>query len=115
MEVYTVILIRFEDVVLELFGHTHGERVDTSGNGNVFDILPVFGRRFKQFRVSGSVNKIHEMIAPFHRWLKEELFKVDVLRIIEQRCSDMHNVIEIMVFERVVPSSRFRIIRDNRE
>lgn len=55
------------------------------------------------------------MILPLYRWFEEELVKVDILRIVEERRSDMENVIEIMLFERVVPSASFRVIRDNRE
>ena len=55
------------------------------------------------------------MILPLYRWFEEELVKVDILRIVEERRSDMDNVIEIMLFERIVPGASFRVIRDNRE
>ena len=61
------------------------------------------------------VNAFLQRIVPLYRWFKKELVKVDILGIVEERRSDMDNVIEIMLFERVVPSASFRVIRDNRE
>lgn len=111
---YRVVLIRREDMVLDLIGHSHGECIDTPGDRNVLDILPVFRGGFEKFLVP-ALNAYLEMNIPLYRWFEEEFVKLDIGRIVEQRCSDMDNIIEVVAFERVIPGTRFRIIRDNRE
>ena len=37
-----IVFIGVEDVVLEFFGHPQREGINTSGDGNVLDVLPVF-------------------------------------------------------------------------
>jgi hypothetical protein len=50
---------------------------------------------------------------PLDTRLKEELVKLYILRIIEERCSDMNDIIQIILLESLVPGTSFGIIADD--